>query len=117
MNNKVYLEPPVIINTIASYEKITPEQLICTERKREFIKAKHIAMYCFKQFTDFSLARIGMFFNGKDHATVLYAIKSVSNQADVYKAYRTELNEILRKLSLKVEDEYERYKSYETEKV
>lgn len=113
--NKVYLEAPVIINTVANHFKLPPENVICTQRKREYIKAKYIAMYCFKQFTDFSLSRIGMHFNGKDHATVIYAIHSVENQADIYKDYRTELSAILCKLNLKVESEFDKYKNYETD--
>jgi len=114
--NKVYLEPLMIINTVASYFKLPPENVICTQRKREFIKAKHIAMYCFKQFTDMSLYKIGTFFHDKNHATILHAIKSVNNQKDVYMIYRNELNEILDELQIEANGiEFEKYKNYQTE--
>ncbi len=115
-NNKVYLEADVIINTVANYFKLPVENVICTKRKREFIKAKHIAMYYFKQFTDMTLYKIGTFFHDKDHATVLHAIKSVNNQKDVYLAYRNELNEVLKKLQIETNRlDFGKYANYDTD--
>ena len=113
--NKVYLKTEEVINIVAGFYELPVENVICTKRKREWIKAKHIAMYFCRLFTPLSLAAIGERFNGKDHATVLHAIESVEGQKDIYRAYRTELNEILRRLKTREDLEFEKYKMYNTE--
>jgi chromosomal replication initiator protein len=115
--HKIIIEVPVIINIVADYLKRKSGEVICTKRKREFIKAKHIAMYCCREFTNLSYREIGEFFNNKDHATVLNACKSVHNQYDIYKDYRNEVNEIIEKLKSDKEDEFKKYRHYETENV
>jgi chromosomal replication initiation ATPase DnaA len=89
-------------------------------RKRENIKAKHIAMFCLKKFTDMNFRQIGEIFNGEGtgkHADVYHAIKSVNNQTDVYPAYRMELNNIINALKTNCDIEYNKYNQYNTDNV
>jgi chromosomal replication initiator protein len=110
------LEPSVIKNIVASNMNVSVEDMESPVRRKEFIKAKYIAMFCLRRYTDFSLARIGMEFNGKDHATVLFAVNNVLNYSKIYKSYRTDLNRILSILDNKADYEFEMYKNYDTEK-
>ena len=110
-------EPKLIINQVADYFNLPPENVICTERKREYIKAKHIAMYAFRQFTDLSLREIGYNFNNKDHSTVLHAIRSVNDQAGIYKDYRDDLNYIMYIIENRIDIEFEKYRFYDTDKI
>ena len=112
-----YLEPEVIINTVASQLKLLPDQVKSIIRKKEWIKGKHIAMYCFRSYTKKSLAEIGLFFNGKDHATVLHATKSVNNQMRFYRTYRNEVKEIMKNLKDRAEEagDFKGLKNYDTD--
>ena len=110
-------EPKLIINQVADYFNLPPENVICTKRKKEYIKAKHIAMYALRKFTDFSLSEIGYNFNNKDHSTVLHAIRSVNNQRDIYKNYRNELDYIMHIIENKVDFEFDKYRNYDTDKI
>jgi len=110
-------EPKLIINQVADYFNLPPENVICTKRKREYIKAKHIAMYALRKFTDFSLREIGYNFNNKDHSTVLHAIKSVNNQRDIYRDYRDDLNHIMYNIENKIDYEFDKYRNYDTDKI
>jgi len=117
--NKVYLEAPVIINTIAGCLNMTSDEVISDCRRKDYVKARHIAMYALRKFTDMTFWRIGMIFK-RDHATVIYAIRSVETQENIYRAYRNELDQILNKLNKIANDDLEfneDYKQYETEKV
>jgi chromosomal replication initiator protein len=108
MSNKVYLDPSDIISITADYFKVPQDEVTNGSRKREYIKAKHIAMFGCRMFTDYSFAHIGELFH-RDHATVMFALKSVENQASIYRGYRIQLNEIIEKL---IHDEFsEPYKS------
>lgn len=118
--NKFYLEPSVIINTIADFMKMSPDEVISTDRHRLNIRAKHIAMYFMREFTPLSLKEIGWFyFNHKDHCTVIHAVKQVNNQQDIYTAYRNEIKQIEKILisHAKYDPQFEKYEKYETESV
>ena len=93
------IPPQIIIQQVADYYHIEVFELINTVRLKEFVKARHIAVYFCKQFSNMSLCRIGMYFKGRgykayDHASIIYAIQQVLNQMDVYPEYRGEINEL-----------------------
>jgi chromosomal replication initiator protein len=69
-----------IIGKTAEYFGITMEELTGTSRSRVYVTARQIAMYLCRQLTDLSLPKIGDHFGGKDHTTVMYAVKKVEDQ-------------------------------------
>jgi chromosomal replication initiator protein len=56
-------------------------------------------MFFSKKFTKASLASIGARIGGKDHATVLHACKTVNNLIDTDKLFKSQINEIEKKLN------------------
>ena len=48
------------------------------KRKREFSHPRQIAMYLCRELTDSSLPKIGEYFGGRDHTTVLHAYEKIS---------------------------------------
>ena len=46
-------------------------------RLREYVTARYIAMHLIKENTNLSLKKIGNLFGGKDHATVIYGLKTL----------------------------------------
>ena len=48
-------------------------------RKREVVYARHMAMYYSRKLTKLSLQDIGSLIASRDHATVLYAVKTINN--------------------------------------
>ena len=112
-----YLEPEEIIKIVANHLGLEPDQIKSIRRKKEWIKGKHIAMSCFRLYTKKSLAEIGLFFNGKDHATVLHATKAVNDQMRFYPAYRNEVEKIMKDLKIKAEEggDFKGLKFYDTD--
>jgi chromosomal replication initiator protein len=49
-------------------------------RKRRVARARQVAMSLSVQLTDHSLVRIGHFFGGRDHSTVIYACREVEKR-------------------------------------
>ena len=43
-------------------------------RVKRFVAPRHAAMYCASKHTSLSLEEIGEYFDGRDHASVWYAI-------------------------------------------
>jgi len=69
-----------IIGKTAEYFGITMDELTGTSRSRVYVTARQVAMYLTRQLTDLSLPKIGEHFGGKDHTTVMYAVKKVEDQ-------------------------------------
>ncbi len=83
-----------IIGKTAEYFGISIEELTGTSRSRVFVTARQIAMYLCRQLTDLSLPKIGEHFGGKDHTTVMYAVKKVEDQIAQRRQMYNQVNEI-----------------------
>lgn len=85
---------PTIISITAEYFGITIEEVTGTSRSRVYVTARQIAMYLCRQLTDLSLPKIGDHFGGKDHTTVMYAVKKVEDQIAQRRQMYNQVNEI-----------------------
>ncbi|WP_062137795.1 chromosomal replication initiator protein DnaA [Demequina aestuarii] len=83
-----------IIGITADYFGISMEELTGTSRSRVYVTARQIAMYLCRQLTDLSLPKIGENFGGKDHTTVMYAVKKVEDQIAQRRQMYNQVNEI-----------------------
>ena len=68
---------PVILKIVSQESKIPLSNLEEKNRKREIVQARQLAMFMGKKYTNASLNDIGKAIAGKDHATVLHAIKVI----------------------------------------
>lgn len=85
MTNSVSI--PVIQEIVSTASHMPIEQIrmkdgIASARKREKTTPRMISMALSKQYTRHTLGYIGMLHGGRDHATVLHAIKTVNNLLD-----------------------------------
>ena len=87
-----------IISVVCKHFGLDTSAIHTRSRKREVVQARQIAMYIAKQKTDLSTSKIGTLIGNKDHATVLYACKTIKELREVDKNFRTELDEILTSL-------------------
>lgn len=78
-----------IMGQTADYFDFTVEQLCSQDRSRQLVEARQIAMYLCRELTDLSLPKIGQAFGGRDHTTVIYANKRISEfitqKPEIYK--------------------------------
>ena len=88
-----------IQNTVCGYFNIDPEQLHSNSRKREIVQARQIAMYLSRECTNSSLSSIGSQIGGKDHATVLHAIKTVKDLMETDRGIRQYVSDLQKKLA------------------
>lgn len=66
-----------IIAQAAEYFGLTVEELLSSNRRRPLVAARQLAMYVCREQTDLSLPAIGDAFGGKDHTTVLHAVRKI----------------------------------------
>lgn len=62
---------------VASYFNINIREMSSNKRSRTIAFPRQIAMYATKELTSLSLPEIGGHFGGKDHTTVLYAVRKI----------------------------------------
>lgn len=77
-----------IIKIVAKQTNITPEQLKSKIQKREIVQPRQLAIYMANEYTTASLGTIGLMIGGKDHSTVIHAIKTVNNLMRTDQEYR-----------------------------
>ena len=89
----------VYINwVISKYYNVDPVKVRRGKsRKRELTKPRQVAHYIAVVFFNFTLQSVGNFYH-KDHATILYSKKTVQNEIDTNREYKTEILNILNKL-------------------
>lgn len=66
-----------IMETVANFYNVLPEDLVRQSRKKEYVKPRQIAMFLIRKELGTSLPSIGEFFGGRDHTTVIHAIGKV----------------------------------------
>jgi chromosomal replication initiator protein len=72
------IAPVEIINHTAAYFKLTVDDLYGSSRSQAVATARQIAMYLCREMTNLSLPKIGQLFGNRDHTTVMYANKKIT---------------------------------------
>ncbi|MCD2498560.1 MULTISPECIES: chromosomal replication initiator protein DnaA [Microbacterium] len=85
------ISPTDIINATAAYFKLSVDDLYGSSRSQAVATARQIAMYLCRERTSLSLPKIGQLFGGRDHTTVMYAYKKIS---DLMKERRSIFNQV-----------------------
>jgi len=87
-----------ITNTVENYFELLPGSCQFKTRKREIVQARQVSMYFAKMLTKLSLTNIGMMIGGKDHSTVLHAMRTVKNLIETDKGYKADIDNIEKRL-------------------
>ena len=80
-----------IQKTVADYYKIKVADMYSKKRPASIARPRQIAMYLAKELTQKSLPEIGELFGGRDHTTVLHAVRKIGGE----RRQVTELNQQL----------------------
>lgn len=67
-----------IIKTVADYYKIKVSDILSKRRSRSIARPRQMAMALAKELTNNSYPEIGNSFGGRDHTTVIHAVKKVA---------------------------------------
>ena len=97
-SHETKLSMELLEKTTTDYYKVSIEDIKSKSRKYDIVKARQVAMFLIKEYTQHPLQVIADRFNLKDHSTVIYAIKCVNNMLDTdiyFKKSLKELKEII----------------------
>jgi len=83
---------------VSSYYNLALSDMISSRRSINIARPRQIAMYLSKGLTSYSYPEIGKAFGGKDHTTVIHAVKKIESMLEVdqkLKKHIFELKEII----------------------
>ena len=81
-----------IQKTVADYYRLKIADMHSKRRPANIAKPRQIAMYLSKEMTQKSLPEIGSAFGGRDHTTVLHAVKKINKERQVDEQLRHDLH-------------------------
>jgi chromosomal replication initiator protein len=83
---------------VADYYNLRLSDLLSARRSRQIARPRQVAMYLSKILTTRSLPEIGRKFGGRDHTTVIHAVKRVEGLRDSDTAIQEEVDLLTRSL-------------------
>jgi chromosomal replication initiator protein len=91
-------EPSEIAKVVGREMRVVMDQLRGPSRKSSVVRARGLAMYLMRKFTELSYQNIGEYFGGRDHTTVMHACKKTEEDL----AHDHELMRIIDRVSQKL---------------
>ena len=89
-----------IQKVVAEFYGLRVKELISNQRSRNIARPRQIAMSLSRELTNHSLPEIGYAFGGRDHTTVMHAVKAITtlrqSNTSIYDDYELLLNKISR---------------------
>ncbi len=93
------ITPSLIINTVAEYFNVKPEDVISKKRNSEFVLPRQVAMYLCHTLTDSSYALIGKALGKKDHTTVLHGCNKIEEELKSNEELQNKIDILTKKIS------------------
>ena len=87
-----------IMAAVAAEMGISRQELRSRDRRPAVVWARHLAMYLAREVTGASLPDIGRAFGGRNHTTVLHAVRRVQRESERDQATRTAVQSLLARL-------------------
>lgn len=91
---KKVITPDMIINEVASYFKITSDDILGNKRSGKIVYPRQVAMYLIREMTNTKLKGIGDLIGGKDHTTVMYSVQKIEDSVKTDPVVEADINNI-----------------------
>lgn len=92
-----------ITEMVCKKYELEPKAVFAKNRKQNIVKARQIIHSLLRNnFPELGAKYIGRKCGNKDHATILHSCKSVANQVETNKLYRTEYNSFDRNIKINI---------------
>jgi chromosomal replication initiator protein len=87
------LSPERVREEVARRWRVRPEALASKRRTKDLTVPRQVAMYLMKETLGMSLVRIGEYFGGRDHSTVIHSIRKVEEQMEADPVFRRQVED------------------------
>ena len=69
-----------IVRKVSELSGIPEDGIVGKSRRKEIVEARQTAMFLCRNILDSSLSSVGMYFGGRDHTTVMHAVKTIEKK-------------------------------------
>ncbi len=87
-----------IIEEVARTYQVSPEDICSQKRNAAVSKARQVSMYVVREITQMSMVEIGQTFGGRDHSTVVYALRQIEDKLEKEAHTRDTVNDIVKNI-------------------
>lgn len=87
-----------IIEEVAKTYSVTPDDIRSQKRSAQISMARQVAIYIVRDVTQMSMAPIGEEFGGRDHSTIVYALKQVEKQMETDPRQKAIIDDIIKNI-------------------
>lgn len=87
-----------IQQVVSDYFKVTTDDLKSKKRLANITHPRQIAMYLCRKLTDESFPRIGMYFGGRDHSTVVHSCNKIEKEIKLNNSFKEMIETIIKKI-------------------
>ena len=94
------ITPEEILKVVCAYYNVDRNMVLGRSRKRDVTLARQLSMYLIKEYTSEALKAIGRRIGDRDHSTVIYSCKAISNLLDTDLRMQKEMEDIKELLNL-----------------
>lgn len=94
----INITPDRIIEIVGSYYNVKAEELKGRKRPKNIAFPRMVSMYLTRKMLDISLPKIGEHFGGKDHTTVINAIKRIDEEIEKNPEFSNQLMELEKRI-------------------
>lgn len=90
-----------IIEEVAKTYSVTADDIRSSKRSSQISQARQTAIYVVREVTQMSMDLIGDEFGGRDHSTIVYALKKVKEQMDTDSRQKSIVEDIIKNIKSK----------------
>ena len=91
-----------VVKKVSFLTNIKEKDIIGKSRKMEIAEARQLSMFLCRDIIGTSLNNIGFYFGGRDHSTVIHAVKSINKKQEKDNQLRKKVNIIKKELDFTV---------------
>ena len=89
-----------VVRRVSEATSVPEKDIVDKSRKKEIVEARQLSMYLCREIIGTSLNNIGVYFGGRDHTTVIHAVKTISEKRKKSKRIKKIITSLKQELSL-----------------
>ncbi len=90
-----------IIDEVSRYYEVSPQDVRGPRRTSQISSARQVSIYIVREITGMSMEAIGAEFGGRDHSTVVYALKQVEKMMSQNPHYKNIIEDLIKNINAK----------------
>ena len=91
-----------VVRRVSEVSNVPEKEIVGKSRKMEIAEARQISMYLCRKIIGTSLNNIGVYFGGRDHTTVMHAVKTIDQKREKIERIGKTVHTLKQEMSLTI---------------